>query len=176
MLKLNLLVNKTKHGDDHNAFQKNGFVMVIQIVLMVLMKTQHFIIVLHHNLAQMINSHVKMDDALTKDGLVIMIMIVAMDQMKENSVILSTKHAHHKNSLVKISNVFELNIVAMVKTIVVIILMRLAVRKTIIPAQQDNLHVTMVNALTLIWFVTRYLIVLTILMNHCIVMLMNAQK
>src|SRR5690349_5585489 len=89
--KLSSLVKRTKHGDDRNAFPRNGFAMVIRIVLTELTRTQLCTTVQHHSLALTINSLVRTVDALTKDGLVIMIMIVAMDLMKESSVTLNTK-------------------------------------------------------------------------------------
>lgn len=53
MKKQNIHVKLIKHGVELNVFPRNGFVMVIQIVLMVLMKIQQFII------AQVLNHVVK---------------------------------------------------------------------------------------------------------------------
>lgn len=64
--KLNLHVKRINHGDVHNVFPKNGFVMVIQIVLMVLMKIQHYIIVQHHNPAVKINLPVRIAGVLIR--------------------------------------------------------------------------------------------------------------
>lgn len=53
MKKQNIHVKLIKHGVELNVFPRNGFVMVIQIVLMVLMKIQQSII------AQVLNHVVK---------------------------------------------------------------------------------------------------------------------
>lgn len=55
MKKLNIHVKLIKHGVEPNVFPRNGYVMVIQIVLMVLMKIQQFII------AQVLNHVVKIN-------------------------------------------------------------------------------------------------------------------
>lgn len=61
--------------------------------------------------------------------------IAVMVPMKENSAILNTKPVHRKNLLVKISNAFEVNIVAMAKMIAVIIPMKLdAIKRKILHA------------------------------------------
>lgn len=64
--KMNSLVKQTKNGEDHNAFLKNGYVMEIQIVLMVLMKIRACIIALLNSPVVTTNSHVQMDDASTR--------------------------------------------------------------------------------------------------------------
>lgn len=65
---------------------------------------------------------------------------------KANSVIHNTKHARHKNSHAKTSNVSDPNIDAMAKTIAVIILMKWAVRRRrTAHVQQDNSHAPMDN-------------------------------
>lgn len=80
------------------------------------------------------------------------------------------------NLLAKISNVFVIFTVAMVKTIAVIIRMKLAARKTTVHAQLDNSLAQMVNALIITWFVIKFRTVLMIRMNRYIVMLMSAPK
>lgn len=176
MLKQSLHASRTKRGDDHNVFQRNGFVMAILTVLMVLMRIPQFIIVLLPHRVPMISLHARMDVASTRDGLAITITIVATVQMKENSAIHNTKHAHLKSLHVKTSNVSELNIVVMAKMIAAIIQTKLDVRKRTIRALLDSLHVTMDNVLTLIWSATKYQIALMTLMNRFIVMSMNALK
>lgn len=64
--KMNSLVKQTKNGEDHNAFLKSGYVMEIQIVLMVLMKIQVCIIVLLNSPVGATSSPVQMDDASTR--------------------------------------------------------------------------------------------------------------
>ena len=49
MTKPNLRVKRINHGDVLNVYHGNGYAMVIQIVSMVLMKTQRYIIVQRHN-------------------------------------------------------------------------------------------------------------------------------
>lgn len=110
ILKQNLHVKRISNGEDLNVFQRNGFVMEIQIASMVLMKIQQFTAVQHHNHVLMINLHVAMEDVLTMDGFVIMTMIVVTVPMKENSAILNTRLVHLKNLHVKISSVLEINI------------------------------------------------------------------
>lgn len=61
--KPNLPVKRINPGDVPSAFQRNGFVMVIQIVLMVPMRIQHFIIVQHLNRAVKINLLVRIAGA-----------------------------------------------------------------------------------------------------------------
>lgn len=63
MKKQNLPVKRTNPGAEPNAFQRNGFVMVIQIVLTVLMRIQHFTIVQHLNRAVKINLLVRIAGA-----------------------------------------------------------------------------------------------------------------
>lgn len=99
--KLNLLARRTNNGEDLNVFPRNGFVMEILIVLMVLTKIQHSITAQHHSHAPMISLHVVTVDVSIKDGFVIMIMTAETVQMRANSVIHSTRHAHHKNLHVK---------------------------------------------------------------------------
>lgn len=77
-------------------------------------------------------------------------MTVVMVPMKVNSAMHNTKLAQQMNLHVKISNVFVIFIVAMVKMIAVIIPMKLAAKKTIIHVQLDNFLVQMVNALIII--------------------------
>ena len=110
ILRQNLLVKKISNGEDLSVFQRNGFVMEILTVLMVLMKIQQFTAAQHHNRVLMTNLHAAMEDVLIMDGFVIMIMIVEMDLMRENSVILNTRLAQLKNLHVKTSNVLEINI------------------------------------------------------------------
>jgi hypothetical protein len=105
ILKQNLHVKRINNGGDLSVFQRNGYAMEIQIVWTVLMKIQQFIAVQHHNHALMINLHVAMEDVLIMDGFVTMTMIVVTVPMKANSVILSTRHAHLKNSHARTSSV-----------------------------------------------------------------------
>lgn len=77
-------------------------------------------------------------------------MIVVMVPMKVNSAMHNTKLAQQMNLHVKISNVFVIFIVAMVKMIAVIIPMKLDAKKTIIHVQLVNFLVQMVNALIII--------------------------
>ena len=109
MLRLNSHVKRTNRGDDHSAFRRNGFAMVILIVLMVLMRMSPCITAQPLSHARMINSPARTDVASTKDGLAIMTTIVVTVLMKENSVTLNTKRARLRNLLVRTSNVFELN-------------------------------------------------------------------
>lgn len=66
MRKLSLLVLKIRLGDVHNVYQRNGYAMAIQTVLMVLMKIQPCIIVQHLNRVARICSLATTDDALIK--------------------------------------------------------------------------------------------------------------
>lgn len=104
-LKQNSLVKRINNGEDLSVFQRNGFVMEILIVLMVLMKIQQFTAVQHHNHVLMTNLHAVMEDVLIMGGFVIMIMIVVMDLMRVNSVILNTRLARLKSSHARTSSV-----------------------------------------------------------------------
>lgn len=104
------LAKRTKLGEDHNAFPRNGFATAILIALTELMKTQRCITVQHLNPARMISLLTRTAVASTKDGLVIMTMIVAMDLTKENSVTLNTRLARRKSSLARTSNASGINI------------------------------------------------------------------
>lgn len=174
--KLNLHAKRTKRGEDHNVFPRNGFAMVILIALMEQTRTQHYTTVQHLSLVLMINSLAKTAVASTKDGLAITTTIVVMDRMKESSVTLNTRPARPKSLLVKTSNVSEINIDAMEKTTAEIIRMRLDVRKITTRARLVNLLVTTGNALTIISFVTKSPIVLMTLTSRFIATLMSAQK
>lgn len=114
-LKLNSPARRTNLGDDRNVFLRNGCVMAIRIVLMVLTRTRHFITAQHRNHALMINSLAKTDVVSIKDGLVIMIMTAVMDRMKESSATLNTRPARLRSSLARTSNVSEINIDAVRK-------------------------------------------------------------
>lgn len=103
--------------------------------------------------------------------------IVVMVPMKVNAATKCTKHVQHKSLLVKISSVFGISTDVMVRMIVVTDRMRLAVvKKKTVHVQLVNLPVLMDNVLIIIWYVTKSPIALMILMNHCIVMLMNVPK
>lgn len=115
--------------------------------------------------------------ALHRVGCAIMTTIVAMAAMRANTVMPCTKHAHHKSSRVRTSNVFAHSIVVMAKTTVAIVRMRWAVqRRRTAHAPPDNLHVPMDNALTIIWCATKWPTVQMSRMNRCIATLTNALK
>lgn len=175
--KLNLHAKRTRPGEDLSVFPRNGFAMEIQIVLTELMKISLYTNVQRLSPAVTINLLAKMEDASTKDGNVTTITIVEMGQTKENSVIHNTRPAHPKNLLVKTLNVSEINIDVMGKTIAEITRTRWDVKTAKITlVQMENSNVRMANALIIIWFVTKYLIVQMILTSHCIVTWTNALK
>lgn len=64
--KRNSPVLKINHGDVLNVYRKNGYAMVIRIVLMEPMKTLRYIIVRHLNHVAKICLHAKMDDVSIK--------------------------------------------------------------------------------------------------------------
>lgn len=66
MKKPNSLAKLINSGEGRNVFHANGYVTVIQIVLMVLMKTLRYIIAQHLNLVERISLLVLTDGVSTK--------------------------------------------------------------------------------------------------------------
>lgn len=64
-MRQNLHAKRTRHGEEHSASLKSGFVMGTQIVLMELMKTLHYIAAQHLSHALPICSHVETEDVST---------------------------------------------------------------------------------------------------------------
>lgn len=89
-------------------------------------------------------------------GLVIMTTTAAMALMRASSVVPNTRVARSKSSHAKTSSAYAISIVAMAKTIVVITLMKWAVRKRTQHVRTVNSLARMANVLTIIWFVTKY--------------------
>lgn len=175
--KLNSPVLLTRHGAELNVYPRNGYAMEIQIVLTEPMRIQLCIVVRHLNLVAMISLLAEMEDVLIRVGYVITIMIAVMVLTKEKNVIHNTRLVRHKNLPVKTLNVFVTSIIVMEKMIAVIIPMKSIAKRKIIPVQtKDNSSVTVDNALTSNLSVTKSLTVLTIAMNHFIVMLTSVPK